>query len=152
MSRLPFLPGSRLSAFLLRTRAGCQVVRLGRVPSASSAPRPVRFGSLVWIRNFPLGSSVTWVRCGRRGRGLRGAVGVCAGAGRSGKRARAGHLQSGGSPEPGGRCPRTLSWRAAPRPHSAAASSPFPLLSPYFFDLPAFNIVISSSRLIASLF
>lgn len=42
-------PASR--PFLLKIRVGCQVVCYGRVPGASSAPRPVRFGACVFF--FP---------------------------------------------------------------------------------------------------
>lgn len=83
---LLFLLGPRLSAFLLKTRAGCQVVCLGRVPGANSAPRPVRFGA--WIpppRNFLPGPSVTSLSRGcARVLGCAGRVGVCAGGPRSG--------------------------------------------------------------------
>jgi hypothetical protein len=60
----PLLPGPRLSAFLLTTRAACQGVSFGRVPNATSAPRPVRFALRFCIGNFVLGSCVTWVHGG----------------------------------------------------------------------------------------
>lgn len=48
----PRLPRPLPFGLSAKTRAGCPEVHLGRVPGASLAPRPVRFGARVCIRNF----------------------------------------------------------------------------------------------------